>query len=83
MLTVIIQFIRAYLKPLVVGLASFIFLNTISANKELRAKNEDIKKDLIKTLKVANVQKKIIEINRNTESVNFDGNIERMRNGEL
>ena len=79
----IIQFFQANLKPLMLGIISFIGIYLFKKNKDLEAKNLIAENRLNETQKVIDVQNKIIEITKDTKPTDFDGNLERMRKNEL
>ena len=79
----IIQFFQANLKPLMLGIISFIGIYLFKKNKVLEAKNIIAENRLNETKKVIDVQNKIIEITKDTKPTDFDGNLERMRKNEL
>jgi len=79
----IIQFFEIYLKPLMLGLISFLGVYLFKKNKDLEAKKLIADRSLIETKKVIDVQNKIIEITKDTKPTDFDGNLERMRKNEL
>ena len=79
----IIQFFQANLKPLMLGIISFIGIYLLKKNKVLEAKNIIAENRLNETKKVIDVQNKIIEITKDTKPTDFDGNLERMRKNEL
>lgn len=79
----IIQFFQAYIKPLTLGIASFLGVYLFAKNKDLESKKLIAENRLNETKKVIDVQNKIIEITKDTKPIDFDGNLERMRQNDL
>lgn len=79
----IIQFFQGYLKPLMLGVITFLGIYLFKKNKDLEAKNLMVENRLNETKKVIDVQNKIIEITEDTKPTDFDGNLERMRKNDM
>jgi hypothetical protein len=82
----IIQFFQANLKPLMLGIISFIGIYLFKKNKVLEAKNIIAENRLNETQKVIDVQNENIEIKkevinalREIKDLDIGGNVERMR----
>jgi len=66
-----------------ISILGIITLFLYGKNSKLSKDNTCLQQNLKTTNKIIDIQNKVIDVVQNTKPTDLDGNIERMRNGEL
>ena len=61
----------------------FFSLLTLSLNRNLKQKNNDLQEQVKDNSKLIDIQAKVLNVSENVKDVDVDGNIKRMQDGKL
>ena len=76
-------FLIGNISKISMGILGALGLFLYGRNSKLACENDSIRQDLKTNEKIIDIQNKVIDVAKNTKATDFDGNLQRMRDGKL
>ena len=76
-------FLISNLSKIGIGITGILGFFLYGKNSKLTRENKELQQSLESSNRVVEIQNKVINVTQNTKPTDFDGNLQRMRDGKL